>query len=282
MDKDLRFRKANYEDFSALSKFISFEYFIHRHLDWRTALDWLGQQPFLIAEQNHEIVACFAAPNDVPTVSWVRLFACTAFLSRKMVWDAFIDQAIPLLHPQISMMAALGLENWFRKLLESSTFSVLQQIIVFEREKISSISAKLAKDYFLRPLEPQDLQEVSALDAECFPELWQMPVETMNLAYLQSDYATVIEVEGKIISYQISTESLSNVHLARIAVRPTLQSQGIASAILSDLISHYQKIGIHRFSVNTQSDNLASQALYKKFGFQRTTDQYPVYTFLNR
>lgn len=278
MDDNLIFRKANFEDYSELSKFISFEYFIHRHLDWRSALDWLGQQPFLIAEQNHEIVACFAAPNDVPSVSWVRLFACTAFLSRKKIWDAFIDQALPLYHPQIGMVAALGLENWFRKLLESSTFSLLHQIIVFERYQIDLLPTKLSNDFFLRTMEPNDLQEVAALDADCFPALWQMPLETMNLAYLQSDYATVIENEGEIISYQLSTESLSNVHLARIAVHPRLQVQGIASAILSDLINHYHKMGIHRISVNTQSDNLASQALYNKFGFHRTTEEYPVCT----
>jgi len=37
--------------------------------------------------------------------------------------------------------------------------------------------------------------------------------------------------------------------------------------------------GIYKLSVNTQSDNVASLALYQRLGFIRTGEQYPVYCF---
>jgi ribosomal protein S18 acetylase RimI-like enzyme len=279
MDKELKIRPANFEDYVALANFLSFEYFIHRHLDWRSALDWLGRQPFLIAERNHEIVACFAAPNDAPDSTWVRLFACSATQAREEIWEMFLEKALAILDSNIKVIAALGIENWFKNMIGKSRFALTQEIIVLERNEPEPVNPKLGKAFFLRKMDPGDLPEVAELDRCCFPSLWQMPVETMEFAYAQSGYSTVIEQGERIIGYQISTEALSSAHLARISVHPSLQAQGIAGALLADLINNYQKMDITRITVNTQNDNLASQMLYKKYGFRLLPEHYPVYTF---
>jgi ribosomal protein S18 acetylase RimI-like enzyme len=49
--------------------------------------------------------------------------------------------------------------------------------------------------------------------------------------------------------------------------------------LLSDLFAKVTQHGIVRLSVNTQSDNVSSLSLYKKMGFVRTGEEYPVYTF---
>jgi ribosomal protein S18 acetylase RimI-like enzyme len=58
-----------------------------------------------------------------------------------------------------------------------------------------------------------------------------------------------------------------------------LQGHGVGRALLSDLFNRITQNGIARLSVNTQSDNATSLSLYKKMGFQRTGEEYPVYTF---
>ena len=63
MANNIKTRPAKKNDFSELANFLSFEYFVHRHLDWRSSLDWLGHQPFLIAENEREIVAIFGVSS---------------------------------------------------------------------------------------------------------------------------------------------------------------------------------------------------------------------------
>ena len=40
-------RTARPDDRQALANLIHFEVYVHRHLDWRHPLDWLGCQPYL-------------------------------------------------------------------------------------------------------------------------------------------------------------------------------------------------------------------------------------------
>lgn len=278
MVKEIVIRKATFEDYTALANFLSFEYFIHRHLDWRSALDWLGKQPFLIAERDHEIVACFASPNDVPDSTWVRIFACSASISRQEIWEKFYIRSLEQNFPSIKLIGALAIENWFLHLIEKTNFRFTQEIIVYEKSIHEFIEIKKRKDLQIRQMDISDLRVVAELDSVCFPSLWQMPFETMNLAFLQSGYATVVENNEDIIGYQISTENLSSAHLARIAVLPEFQKNGIAGYLVSDLINFYKKTGFSRITVNTQNDNKSSSMLYKKFGFSLLPDHYPVFT----
>jgi hypothetical protein len=53
-------RSAEESDRNQLSNIIHFETHVHRHLDWRPPLDWIGYQPFLVALQNNQIIATLA------------------------------------------------------------------------------------------------------------------------------------------------------------------------------------------------------------------------------
>ncbi len=68
---------AEFEDRHSLANLIHFGSYVHRHLDWRPPLDWLGQTPFLIARSEGEIVGALASPPDPPNVAWIRLFAAS-------------------------------------------------------------------------------------------------------------------------------------------------------------------------------------------------------------
>ena len=279
MQKEIVIRKATFDDYAPLANFLSFEYFIHRHLDWRSALDWLGKHPFLVAERDKEILACFAAPNDVPDSTWVRLFACSASISRQEVWENFFEKALQLFNPNIEIIGVLAIENWLLHLIEKTKFQLSQEIIVFEKTINEFLDIKNRNDIQIRLMDSDDLKRVVDLDSICFPSLWQMPLETMNLAYLQSGYATVVENGEEIIAYQLTTENFSSAHLARIAVLPAFQNNGIAGYLVSDLNNYYKKLGFSRITVNTQNDNKTSTLLYRKFGFTLLPDHYPVFTY---
>ncbi len=279
MSSDITFLPAQPDDYDELSMFLSFEYFVHRHLDWRSSLDWLGQQPFWLAKVKGEIIACFAAVPEPDAYAWVRLFACSALYSRTALWGEFFQRSLQIFATEVKTVGALGVEKWFVKLLDHSDFRLFQKIIVLEWVKNNISRLPLPEGLHLRNMTARDFGKVFLLDQKCFTPAWQLSLSAMENAFHQAGYATVIERDNHIIAYQITTESLSSAHLARIAVDPDLQGQRLGKIILNDLLHYYTRYGIERFTVNTQNDNFKSQALYHQAGFVETEENYAVYEY---
>ncbi len=56
-------RSAQAEDRQNLANLIHFEEHVHRHLDWRGPLDWIGSQPYLVYEQRKQLLAALSLPS---------------------------------------------------------------------------------------------------------------------------------------------------------------------------------------------------------------------------
>ena len=59
-----------------MSNLIHFGAYVHRHLDWRSPLDWIGTPPYEGLEINNRLISILACAPDIPGVSWIRAFAC--------------------------------------------------------------------------------------------------------------------------------------------------------------------------------------------------------------
>ncbi|HTX80371.1 MAG TPA: GNAT family N-acetyltransferase, partial [Longilinea sp.] len=129
----------------------------------------------------------------------------------------------------------------------------------------------------IHPMQPEDLPAVARIDAQAFDDLWQNPLSTLQLALRQSGYATVVKSGSDIIAYQISTIGFSSAHLARLAVAPEWQGKRLGRLLVQDLQTHFWLLNYGEVSVNTQSDNQASLALYHSLGFVETGDRFPVF-----
>jgi ribosomal protein S18 acetylase RimI-like enzyme len=101
----------------------------------------------------------------------------------------------------------------------------------------------------------------------------------LGLAYEQSATSTVAELNGMIVGYQISTSVPLAGHLARLAVHPSIQRSHVGYALVHDVLNYFKEHRAWRVTVNTQSDNLASLALYKKAGFRATGERFRVYQY---
>lgn len=130
----------------------------------------------------------------------------------------------------------------------------------------------------IRPMLPEDIEQVHVVDIRSFAPLWQTSVESLTLAFGQSSLCTVAVHGEKIIGYQMSTQTPLAAHLSRLAVLPEWQGKSIGYNLVYDLQTTFKKQHAWRVTVNTQSDNHTSLALYDKLGFHRTGEQFPVYT----
>lgn len=279
---ELSVRPVTREDRQKLANLIHFEAYVHRHLDWRPPLDWVGFQPYLLAEQKGLVQAALACPPDPPSVAWIRLFAAASSVSLERSWDVLWSETRERLAKdnKLEWVAAIPLHTWFQTLLEESSFNQTHLVVMLSWERGARLpSENIQHDILIRSMNLDDLAAVHEVDAGSFVPVWQNSQDLLELAYRQASFATVAEHQGKLVGYQISTATPMGGHLARLAVLPEVQGQGVGYALVRDTLSQYERRGAQIVTVNTQQDNLASLALYKKAGFHPTGEQYPVYQY---
>lgn len=276
-------RPASPKDHQQLSNLIFFESRLHRHLDWRSPLEWLGAPFYWALEEDGQIAAALACPPEREGIAWVRLFVYTGRWSAESAWGMIWATAREeIARAGGAKVAAIAIQPWFQDVMAASGFENRQQIVMLEwRQQTSGrlASTFAASGIRIRRMTEADLPEVEKTDAASFDRLWQNPLETIRRAFAQALYVTVAESESGIIGYQLSTGGGQRAHLARLAVHPAVQGKGAGRALLNDLFRYITYAGISRLSVNTQSDNQASLSLYQRMGFMRTGEEYPVYTF---
>ena len=107
----LTVRLAKDSDRSQLASLIHFSPWVHRHLDWRPPLDWIGYQPYILAERDHQLLAALTCPPDPPEVAWVRLFAVSPDISVNDAWAILWPTVYEYLWG-ISV-AAISFQKWF-------------------------------------------------------------------------------------------------------------------------------------------------------------------------
>jgi len=283
MFSDFHIRSATPQDLPVLQGLIGFEFFVHKHLDWNSPLDWINHAPFMVLEHNQRIVAALACPEEPPEVSWVHLFVSIAEFKPAQTWPILFSSVLDFLKrsPQIEWLAAISLQSWFTTILQDHGFQHFQDIVVLEREISSQIviDPNIASSCQIRPMASDDLPIVADVDFSSFHPLWRNTIGVLSEAWRQGAYSTVVEVDDRIVAYQICTSSIFNAHLARLAVLPHFQKQGIGTALINDLSNFFYEQKIMHLSVNTQSDNISSLALYHKAGFNLTGDSYPVFVY---
>ncbi len=276
-------RSATSEDLSKLANLIHFEAYVHRHLDYRLPLDWVGYEPFIILEDRGSIEAALACPPDPPSVVWIRLFAVSTHISPNHAWNILWEKALEKLSSdgQIKYISAIPIYSWFTALLKNSHFRETHSIVMLSRETTPLPETPTTQDVNIRPMTFDDLETVQTIDAASFSPVWVNSRYYLESAFQQAAIATVAEYLGKIAGFQISTATPIGGHLARLAVLPELQGKGIGSALTYDLIYQFHRRGSQTITVNTQRNNPASLAVYHRMGFKLTGEEYPIFQLLD-
>ncbi len=275
-------REAREGDTQNLANLIHFGSHIHRHLDWRTPLEWIGYNPYLILEEGGDLIAALACPPDPPNVAWIRLFAGYDAHHVEPAWEILWAAALGYLNQYsgLSKIAAIPLHNWFCELLERSHFTSPHKVVVLAWNPGNEPrNDRDSNSISIRPMLLDDLDRIEQIDANAFGGVWQNSQSCLEIAFRQSAIATVTEINDSIVGYQISTATQAGGHLARLAIDPDYQGRGLGYGIVCDALAQFQRRGAHSVTVNTQHDNLVSLSLYQKAGFERTGEEYPLFEY---
>jgi ribosomal protein S18 acetylase RimI-like enzyme len=274
-------RPITEQDRTELASLIHFSTYVHRHLDWRTPMDWIGHPPYYALESSDRLIASLACSPDIPEIAWVRVFVCATTIAPRDAWKILWPPVIEELESQgIHKLAAIPIQKWFRELLESAGFSRLHHIVTLAWDNTTLPEETADQSSFtLREMLPTDLKSVENIDGRAFEPLWQHSYDLIELAYSQAAYADVATIGGQVVGYQISTSTQYGAHLGRLAVDPDAQHRGIGFGLLRHLQRQLGHTGPARLSVNTHDTNQSSLGLYLKAGFRKTEEIFPVYQY---
>jgi [ribosomal protein S18]-alanine N-acetyltransferase len=279
MNSPITIRQAQKSDSSLIADFLSRAACIHRHLDWQGVLDWIPFNPFLIMQDEYRMQAILACPPDLDKIAWIRCFACEKKYDLAPAWESLFYEIRNLSQMAGASLYSVGLNDWFGNLLKHSGFQNFQNIVILQWNEIMPIFQEYNQSWFIRPMEEADLDGVAKLDQTAFEPIWVNPPDKVRLAYAQTEHASVVEMDDRIIGYEMTTANHISAHLARIAIHPDFQNQHIGSSLIKEMFRYFVGKGISQISVNTQSTNTASLALYKSLGFELTGETFPVFQY---
>ena len=159
-------RQVTNLDRQTVANFVYFERYIHRHLDWKTPLDWVGKQPFFLLEEDRKIAAVLACPPDPPDVVWIRLFVSSAAYDLASTWKMLWQKALEGWESSqvLPSIAAIPLSSWFRNLLESSNFQLVDRVVILICPISTASDNPIKANIQIRAMQVEDLEVVEKVD----------------------------------------------------------------------------------------------------------------------
>ncbi|MCB9422471.1 MAG: GNAT family N-acetyltransferase [Ardenticatenaceae bacterium] len=286
-------RVAEKEDSSAITQLLRRASYVHIHADWRLPAEWLGTPGFVVLpEPDYEkengrspinnfllprtgLRGCLAATADPPPSAWVRVAAVGE--SRDMLAAMLARVSGFLRETAVTELCWLATRTWPDAWLPDLGFFQANAIETYMKDDVWLPEVTAVPNLTIRPAELADMAALERIEKAAFEPMWRHSAETFELASHQALCFDVAELNGEIMAFQLSTRTDRGAHLVRLTIDPRVQRQGIGSAILDHAIRTYHRLGLRQVSLNTQIDNISSQFLYKKFGFQATGQHFPVW-----
>lgn len=171
---------------------------------------------------------------------------------------------------------AMTTESWMVQLLLQSGFENVGCVVAYgvrpyPSPRIGEVDAGISA------MQEADLREVGELDRAAFSPPWQLDPDALGENRRRSDLAVVLRRESRIAGYLTAVRTSVGVHLSRIAVHPRHQGRGAGRRLLAYLLDFFHRQGAPIVTVNTQTENLRSQRLYREMGFSPIGGSFPVF-----
>ena len=119
---------------------------------------------------------------------------------------------------------------------------------------------------YFRRMTVADLDDVMSIETAAFASPWsrQFFLEELQAACARS---ILCQRDGKPIGYVIYWELTGELDIHNVAVDPKYRRQGVARAMLSDIIQSAAKRGFRRMTLEVRKSNDPARNLYHSLGF---------------
>ncbi len=228
----------------------------------------LGDELFLVAECRGRLAGAFLAYPDASPVAWVRLAVC----DDRVGVVPWLRSALPvalaaLRRRRVESLAWLDYRGWASPHLPALGFRRLTDVVTLVKTG-RHLPLSRGSAVALRPATEADIAAITAVDRAAFTPHWWNSAATLRRRTTHSACFAVAEKDGEIIGYVEAERRSGAAHINRIAVAPAHQGSGVGSALLAHALGRLWHAGAEQVTLNTQTDNVASLRLYRRFGFE--------------
>ena len=108
--------------------------------------------------------------------------------------------------------------------------------------------------------------QIAALEKICFSDPWS---ERSIASELDNKLAFwLVAAEGEQVAGYIGSQTvLDETDMMNVAVHPDFRRQGIAEALVNELVENLKKMGSHCLTLEVRTSNAPAISLYEKLGF---------------
>jgi ribosomal-protein-alanine N-acetyltransferase len=118
----------------------------------------------------------------------------------------------------------------------------------------------------IRRLTYADLPELIAIERRAFPTPWSLAMFVLELSKPASVCLAALR-GGQMVGFLICSRYDTVWHIMNVAVDPERRRQGIATALLTDLLRRIDGKDA-RFTLEVRESNAGAIELYERFGFR--------------
>jgi [ribosomal protein S18]-alanine N-acetyltransferase len=118
----------------------------------------------------------------------------------------------------------------------------------------------------VRRLVYADLPSVMAIERRAFPTPWSLAMFVLELSKASGICLAAVR-DGELVGYLVCSRYDTVWHVMNVAVDPVHRRQGIASAMLTELIARVEDPRA-QFTLEVRPSNIGAIRLYRGFGFR--------------
>ena len=117
----------------------------------------------------------------------------------------------------------------------------------------------------INPMKKDHVAQIASLEKQCFGDPWSEGSIASELDNPLSLWL-VAEQNGAVCGYVGSQTVLDETDMMNIAVHPDCRRQGIAAALIEELVSRLKERGSHILRLEVRESNTPAIALYERLG----------------
>jgi ribosomal-protein-alanine N-acetyltransferase len=266
-------RPALIADRAAIHRLTENSHRVHFNLDWWTFDNWLYEErpsdAIWLAHFHNELIGVLVAPFDASSVIWLRSIAIASGYSADPIFMALLKHARSTwLDQGVERVAVLAHPEWVSDLTHRLNFDRYDEIVTLRKSDRALPERSRSPEASLRPAVFADVPGIAHNDRAAFDTVWWHSETSMVHILKTVSHFVVAEINDRVVGHAFSDLYGGQGHLIRLVVHPAYQRLGIGEQLLVESLRYQIELGAYPLTLNTQIDNAASQALYRRYGFQ--------------
>jgi len=266
-------RPALLSDRPAIHRLTENAHRVHFNLDWWSFDQWLHadrpSEAIWLAFDRQELIGLLVAPDEQAPVVWLRSIAIANGYSADPVFAALLAYVRSVLLARgVEQAAVLAHPDWVNDLTHRLNFTAYNQIVTMRKGDRHMPDDRSGQGARIRLAVPADVPSISDNDRASFDTVWWYSAPSLEHILTTVSHFVVAEIDDRVVGHAFSDVYGGQGHLIRLVVHPAYQRRGIGEQLLRESLLYQNGTGAYPFTLNTQIDNTASQALYRRYGFQ--------------